>query len=220
MSVQQAGRGADARECALYQFWVRHPVTGEKVLGYKGETARMPFTRLMEHVYEQPWADTIIGWEVDERVYRGKAEVLAAEKAAIEAERPLYNYKHNLGNPHRIEVWRAREQRRERDRLRARDSGWRAGRGARVPRQRAAAAVAESSGRVGYAVGWVARRVWDHPRQAALAVGWPVVAVWAAVQVAEVPALHAGHGLWVGCSLASLLAGVLLPGPRRRRRRR
>ena len=214
MSVQETGRGVDARECALYRFWVRHPVTGKRVLGYIGETVRMPLVRLLEHVNEQPWSDTILAWEVDPGVYRGKPAVLAAEKAAIESERPLYNYEHNLGNPDRVEVWRAREQRL------ARDPHWRPAKGTRVPRQRATAAVVESSGRVGYAVGWVARRVWDHPRHASLAVGWPVVAVWAAVQVAEVPGLHVGHGLWVGCSLASLLAGVLLPGPRRRRRRR
>ena len=122
---------ADRRECALYRFWVRHPVTGDRVLGYIGETARMPFQRLMEHIYSQPWADTIVCWEVDPATYVGKAAVLAAEEAAIRAEMPLYNYEFNLENPNRVEVWRAVKQRQ------AREPGWvPPPKGGRVPRQR------------------------------------------------------------------------------------
>lgn len=108
----------DRRECALYRFWVRHPVTGKVVLGYIGETGRLPFVRLMEHVLAQPWADTIVRWEVDPTTYWGKPAVEAAEKTAIEQERPLYNVEHNMGNPDRIKPWEAVAQRQ------AREPGW------------------------------------------------------------------------------------------------
>lgn len=104
----------DRRECALYRFWVRHPVTGKVVLGYIGETGRLPFVRLMEHVLAQPWADTIVRWEVDPTTYWGKPAVEAAEKTAIEQERPLYNVEHNMGNPDRIKPWEAVAQRQAR----------------------------------------------------------------------------------------------------------
>lgn len=124
---------AGQRDCALYRFWVSHPDTGQRALGYIGETARMPFQRLMEHIYDQPWADTIIAWEVDQAVYPGKEAVWAAERAAIEAERPLYNIEHNRENPSRIRPWVAVAQRQ------ARQPGWEPPvKGARVPRQRTA----------------------------------------------------------------------------------
>lgn len=109
----------DRRDCALYRIMVVHPVTGKVVLGYIGETGRMPFTRFMEHLYDQPWGDTIVGHpHVDARVFSSKAEVLAAEKAATLAEKPLYPIEYQRGAPHQIPQWTAREQRAERDRLR------------------------------------------------------------------------------------------------------
>lgn len=106
---------ADTRDCHLYRFYVRHPLTGQRVLGYIGETVRQPFTRLMEHIGEQPWVDTILGWEVDSVTYPGKAAVLRAEAAAIRAERPLYNVKGNETNPCRVKPWDAKRQRWARD---------------------------------------------------------------------------------------------------------
>lgn len=114
-STPVGGPSSDPRDCALYRFWVRHPVTGLRALGYIGETARMPFVRLMEHIQEKPWADTIIGWEVDDRTFAGKDAVLQAERAAIHAEKPLYNIEENLGNGDRIPPWTAKEQRAARD---------------------------------------------------------------------------------------------------------
>lgn len=106
-----------AQECRLYRFYVRDPRAGytTKTLGYVGETARMPFRRLMEHIESQPWADTIVGWEVDDRVFAGKGPVLAAESASIRAERPLYNIRENEANRERIPPWVALRQRAERD---------------------------------------------------------------------------------------------------------
>lgn len=119
MTIVHPARG-DVRECSLYRFWVRHPLTGQVVLGYIGETGRQPFERLLEHLATQPWFDTVVRWEVDERVFYGKAAVEAAEAAAIRAELPLYNYEYNLDNPQRIEIWRAKEQRWARDAQRGR----------------------------------------------------------------------------------------------------
>ena len=96
--------------CRLYRFMVIHPDTGQVVLGYIGETGRHPFKRLMEHIDSQPWHDTIEGFHVDPRLFPDKASVLAAEKAAILAELPLYNHEHNLNNPHRIPMDVARQQ--------------------------------------------------------------------------------------------------------------
>lgn len=107
--------GLNVRECRLYRFYVEHPLTGQEVLGYVGETIREPFERLLEHVRDQPWIDTVTRWERDPRVFGSKAEVLAAEAAAIAAERPLYNVLGNEGNPLRIPPPEAIRQRRQRD---------------------------------------------------------------------------------------------------------
>lgn len=109
----------DRRDCALYRIMVVHPTTGKVVLGYIGETARMPFTRFVEHLYDQPWGDTIVGHpHVDPRPFAGKSQVCAAEEAAVLAENPLYNVEYQRGAPHQIPQWTAREQRAERDRQR------------------------------------------------------------------------------------------------------
>ncbi len=105
----------DLRTCRLYRFYVEHPLTGEEVLGYVGETIREPFERLMEHVQSQPWIDTVTRWEKDPRVFGSKVEVLAAEAAAIRDERPLYNVRGNEQNPDRIIPPDAIRQRRARD---------------------------------------------------------------------------------------------------------
>lgn len=115
---------AEVRDCRLYRFWVRHPVTGERTLGYIGETYRQPLTRLLEHLMDQPWADTIIGWEVDDEVFAGKAAVLAAERFTIETELPLYNVDHNRANPRRIPPPLAMKQRRARDAAKAAQERW------------------------------------------------------------------------------------------------
>lgn len=106
---------AGLRECRLYRFYVTHPVSGEVVLGYVGETGRQPFERLLEHLATQPWFDTVVRWEIDPKVYWGKDAVLAAESAAIRAERPLYNVKVNKRNRERIPPPLAIRQRRARD---------------------------------------------------------------------------------------------------------
>lgn len=111
----------DLRDCRIYRFWVTHPVSGEVVLGYVGETVRQPFERLLEHLATQPWFDTVVRWEVDSQPFQGKAAVLAAEEFAIRTEMPLYNVKGNLDNPNRIPPPAAIRQRRARDAQRGRE---------------------------------------------------------------------------------------------------
>lgn len=111
----------DLRDCRVYRFWVTHPVSGEVVLGYVGETVRQPFERLLEHLATQPWFDTVVRWEIDDRVFTGKAQVLRAEEAAIRAERPLYNVIKNERNRLRIPPPEAIRQRRARDARRGRE---------------------------------------------------------------------------------------------------
>jgi hypothetical protein len=128
------------RECALYRIYVLDPRTNYKTicLGYIGETAREPFVRFLEHLYDQPFGDTIVGApEVDPQRFTGKAEVLEAERLAVEAERPLYNHEWNLDNPDRIPIPVACRQRAERDRARGGSGSAAAGRRRRakpVPR--------------------------------------------------------------------------------------
>lgn len=108
----------DQRDCSLYFIDVLDPRTNYTTvtLGYIGETARAPFTRFIEHLYDQPFGDTIVGKpRLDPRVFPGKEAVYVAEQAAVEQLRPLYNYEFNLGNPDRIPIPVAQRQRAERD---------------------------------------------------------------------------------------------------------
>jgi hypothetical protein len=110
--------GTEPRECRLYRIRGLDPRTNYRTITliYVGESAREPFVRFIEHLYEQPFGDTIVGHpEVDPRPFASKNDVWAAERAAIEAERPLYNIEYNLANPDRIPPWTAREQRWARD---------------------------------------------------------------------------------------------------------
>ncbi len=106
-----------ARGCRVYVFVVWNPHDGyaTKTVGYVGETGRLPFERLLEHVYSQPWADTIVSWYVLDEVYPDKRAVLAAEDATIKKLLPLYNYEGNLDNPRRIPIPEAKRQRAARD---------------------------------------------------------------------------------------------------------
>jgi len=211
VTAQPSTSGVDRRDCALYRFWVRHPVTGKTVLGYVGETVRLPFVRLMEHIYDQPWADTIVRWEVESTVYPGKAAVLAAEKAAIERERPLYNIEWNMANPLRVKPWEAVAQRQ------AREPGWQPpGKGSRVPRPRRAATAASAPATDGWAWEWTPQRI----RATLWAAGWLLIAAVVGRHVASLPAPTDADGLAYGVGVATATVGLLLPGKRRRRRSR
>jgi hypothetical protein len=202
----------DQRDCALYRIYVLDPRTNYTTtcLGYIGETAREPFIRFMEHLYDQPFGDTIVGKpQVDPRAFAGKGAVLTAERAAVEAERPLYNYEWNQGNPDRIPIPVARRQREERDRARGVPSPtW-------GPSCRPSAASGRQRG------GRPRSYRWLRSRPALLAYLWLVLAVglW-------LTAGHRAHGLAgakfgaVGASLLFVAGWVVTPRRRRRRRRR
>ena len=106
------------QECRLYLFIATDPTDeylSERVV-YVGESARMPFDRLMEHIAGKPWKDTIVSWRVDPRVFSSKEEVWAAERDLIAELRPLYNDEYNRGNPERIPYEVQVAQRHARDR--------------------------------------------------------------------------------------------------------
>jgi hypothetical protein len=175
----------------LYRFYDR-----AGALLYIGETGRLPFVRMLEHIYDQPWADEIGSWVEDPRAWPSEASVLAAEEAAIRAELPRYNYEHNLGNPHRVPVYRQGVRRRVPMSQSSRH---------RVGRPRRALAAARRTPR---AVWWLA--------------AWLVLA--ATFSTYCIVRAHVGvrDGLIVGCvGAAGALIGVARARrPRRRRRRR
>lgn len=204
----------DLRDCHLYRFWVRHPITGERVLGYVGETVRQPLQRLIEHLYEQPWADTIIAWEVDEVVYPGKDAVLAAEKFAVETELPSYNHEWNLNNPRRVEIWRAREQRWARDDAAGRVRWVKPVKQPRgqsdMPARQSTPIVPER--RVKWSPVRVAAALWSISWAASSTVVWAVLARNAWLQSTMQRALCAS----IVCLVALLLSRWLTPQRRRR----
>lgn len=117
--------GATVACWRLYRFF---DDAGE--LLYRGKTNE-PIRRLLEHLRDQPWADEIATWQRDPRIFYSEAEALAAEKAAIRAERPRYNITHNGGNPNRIDPRTMRrparvpaQRRGRRGTYRRRRSGW------------------------------------------------------------------------------------------------
>lgn len=124
---------SDRRRGIVYGFWVVHPLTGQRVLGYVGQTRQALRAREAQHRAEQPWADTIVGPAVV--IAEGawtNGELDAHEVRQIQALRPLYNIDHNRTNPNRILPWDAVAQRQ------AREPGWQppTKNTVRIPRQR------------------------------------------------------------------------------------
>lgn len=79
------------RPHALYRFF-----NPSGTLLYIGITANLP-TRLHDHRDDKPWWTTVANITVQH--YPDRETVLAAEKAAIIAEKPLHNITHNGGQP-------------------------------------------------------------------------------------------------------------------------
>lgn len=91
---------------------------------YLGESSA-PHLRHDQHA-DKPWWPYYLdldggSWEVGPGRYRSRVAARVAERAAIRAERPLYNVEHNQGNPYRVVVprrvrrpvvWSARPARR------------------------------------------------------------------------------------------------------------
>lgn len=187
------------RDCRVYEFEVLDPNTNyqTKTVGYIGETAREPLARLLEHVYAQPWSDTITLWRVLDEVYPNKPAVLAAEKAEIRARRPLFNYEENLDNPRRIPIPEARRQRAARDAAKGAVTPWQAPTDARPARE--SVKVAKPTRRR-------ARRCPRPVRRLGVAAG-----VWVPLMfLAWTGAWRAGLGAWLGLRAGALAAVVLV----------
>lgn len=107
---------ADPRGCPLYEFtvWDPHTKYTAPAVGYIGESNRLAATRHDEHADDKPWFDTVVSYRVV-GYYPNKAAVQAAEKAAVQNARPLYNVEYNKGNPRRITREKALQQRLARD---------------------------------------------------------------------------------------------------------
>ncbi len=69
---------------------------------YVGETDDT-LRRWLEHLKKQPWSAEIADVRRDRRVFYSKADVQAAEKAAVEAERPRFNIEYNQRNRDRVD---------------------------------------------------------------------------------------------------------------------
>lgn len=219
--------GAQTGQCSLYRItvWNPHDRLRSKWRGYIGETERLPIERLAEHLRARyPWGDTICAIEIDDRVWPDKQAVTAAERAAVEAERPLYNDEFNRANPWRIGYEVQVRQRHERDRTngrplwqpnarqsRRRPSGTRAASGPRrAPSGRVAdRAALSAAGALGR--GWRRSRPW--------------LAAWVGVFVVVTVAGSSGDaGMPVGDSAGAAVVvasgGLLWWRSRRGRRRR
>lgn len=221
MSAPQRTRDhtPDQRDCSLYYIDVLDVTTNYTTVrrnAYIGETARAPFTRFVEHLYDQPFGDIIVGHpRVDPRVFPGKDAVLAAEREAIRRLRPQYNYEENLDNPLRIPIPEARRQRAARDAARGAEP-WappaRTERGHVMPRRRH-----EAGGRP--TGGQTLSPAWRRRRNVVAVRGsvWLVLSMlawWAAVRWLAVPAVVAGGP--VGLVVAAAMTATA-PGWRTRR---
>lgn len=115
--------------CHVYWIYVWDPRTNftTLTLGYVGETAQNPpEKRFLGHLDDKPWADTVPYRDPVEALAKGtlvisqqsypcKADVVAAETAAIVRDRPLYNYRGNEANPDRVPMWQQGHDRDARD---------------------------------------------------------------------------------------------------------
>lgn len=202
------------RPCSLYRItaWNPHDGYRTKWLGYLGETERLPIERLAEHLRaEYPWGDTITAIEVDDRVWPDKASVLAAERAAVEVERPLYNDEYNRRNPLWIDYEVQVAQRHERDRAEGRPL-WQPGQSrSRRPRSPRVQVLRPAWWRRSVWTGWhvlppawvsLSVLVWGYLRPVwdvvAVGVGRPGVAGWSLLPAAVLGLVAVGWGRAAG----------------------
>lgn len=111
----------------VYGFNILDPATNRVLVDYVGQTVQKMEDRERQHrgqdltreAQEQPWSDLIVGkpFVIEEGRWTA-AELDERERFHIRRLRPRYNYVHNLDNPNRIPIYKARRQRDERDRAR------------------------------------------------------------------------------------------------------
>lgn len=94
------------RESGWWRRFLAWLLGGWQQLLYIGITERTAIARWAEHMNTKRWAPDIACWERDPRVWHSEADVLAAERAAIIAERPVHNVVHNGNNPGAVRVRR------------------------------------------------------------------------------------------------------------------
>lgn len=76
------------------ETWLYRMFDEAGVLLYIG-ISRDAFIRFAQHAKDKPWISQVAKWERES--YPSRAQALRAEKAAIQAEHPLYNVVHNGG---------------------------------------------------------------------------------------------------------------------------
>lgn len=217
------------------------PATGERRtrLDYVGQTIRTLDVRSEEHLEDKPWADIVVSdrpivveegeWTKDERD--------AKEIAAIHRIRPRYNYRDNLDNPERIEIFRQIDQRHNRDRAAGRQP-WLPVHQRSVAAQVAAEKALVQAGLDGYepryplelagaALGAIGRFLIRLPRWLQLALVTPLVlagAIWGSstwLMSVGWPSLYAQAGaiaLWLVLAIAVLRHKRVRRWARRKRR--
>lgn len=94
------------RESGMWRRFLAWLLGGWQQLLYLGITERTAVARWAEHAKDKQWAPDVACWERDPRVWHSEADVLAAERAAIIAERPVHNLQHNGNNPGAVRVRR------------------------------------------------------------------------------------------------------------------
>lgn len=119
----EQNHSAEQLDCSVYLISVLDWRTDYRTIcekGYIGETGTMPFIRFMEHLYDQEFGDVIVGMPRILQVCASKAEVLAAEKAAVEEHLPQMNHEWQPpGNPNRVPIFDQKRMREERNAARA-----------------------------------------------------------------------------------------------------
>jgi hypothetical protein len=118
-TVSRPASWAPPGEWRLYRAWGDLPresgwrrrltswlLGGWQQLLYIGITNRTAVARWAEHLDGKRWAPDVACWERDPRVWTTEADVLAVERAAIIAERPVHNVQHNGNNPGAVRMRR------------------------------------------------------------------------------------------------------------------
>jgi hypothetical protein len=208
------------------------PIPGVIVVGYVGKTRQTVKQREDQHRACQSFGDLIVGgsWVIEEGFWT-EAELNEREQYYIRngvalvpggvPQRPVYNYDHNLDNPNRIEVWRAREHRQ------ARQPGWQPV--VKVPRQRGARPALVVKSRSRLARWWQRRRWWA----AGLGSAWTTLfaaVLWMVLPTKQGTDAVASAAFWATLPFAFVQGEIWrrrvrawwrrTTRPRRRRRRR